>query len=176
MIRAWSSDNCCIGVTGRLRDQWVIILSLPIPGSNFARWEMSVSWCPLVALVLSPLVPFLLLLVSRCQLVALVLAPLAPLLLLLVSQCQLVVLVLSFVLAPPALLLLLLAVWCWLVVLVLAVVLAPLAPLLQCAFAQCQMIAPNSSLQDWHALLLDKEPWFDSSTGSSLAAAHGSDS
>ena len=25
-------------------------------------------------------------------------------------------------------------------------------------------------------LLLDKEPWFDSSTGSSLAAAHGADS
>jgi len=47
---------------------------------------------------------------------------------------------------------------------------------MQCAFAQCQMIAPNSSLQDWHALLLDKEPWFDSSTGSSLAAAHGADS
>jgi hypothetical protein len=38
------------------------------------------------------------------------------------------------------------------------------------------MIAPNSSLQDWHTLLLDKEPWFDSSTGSSLAAAHGADS
>jgi hypothetical protein len=38
------------------------------------------------------------------------------------------------------------------------------------------MIAPNSSLQDWHAILLDKEPWFDSSTGSSLAAAHGADS
>jgi hypothetical protein len=55
-------------------------------------------------------------------------------------------------------------------------VLAPLAPLLQCVFAQCQMIAPNSSLQDWHALLLDKEPWFDSSTVSSLAAVHGSDS
>ncbi len=42
--------------------------------------------------------------------------------------------------------------------------------------AQCQMIAPISSLQDWHALSLDKEPWFDSSTGSSLAAAHGADS
>jgi len=38
------------------------------------------------------------------------------------------------------------------------------------------MIAPNSSLQDWHALLLDKELWFDSSTGASLAAAHGADS
>jgi len=25
------------------------------------------------------------------------------------------------------------------------------------------MIAPNSSLQDWHAFALDKEPWFDSS-------------
>jgi len=38
------------------------------------------------------------------------------------------------------------------------------------------MIAPNSSLQDWHAFVLDKEPWFDSSTGTSLAAAHGLDS
>jgi hypothetical protein len=25
------------------------------------------------------------------------------------------------------------------------------------------MIAPNSSLQNWHAFTLDKEPWFDSS-------------
>jgi hypothetical protein len=32
------------------------------------------------------------------------------------------------------------------------------------------MIAPTSSLQDRHAFVLDKEPWFDSSTGSSLAA------
>jgi len=38
------------------------------------------------------------------------------------------------------------------------------------------MIAPNSSIQDWQALLLDKEPWFDSSTVSFLAAAHGADS
>jgi hypothetical protein len=38
------------------------------------------------------------------------------------------------------------------------------------------MIAPNSSLQDWHALLLYKEPWFGSSIGSSLAAAHVADS
>jgi hypothetical protein len=37
-------------------------------------------------------------------------------------------------------------------------------------------ITTFSSLQDWHALLLDKEPWFGSSTGSSLAAAHGADS
>jgi hypothetical protein len=29
-------------------------------------------------------------------------------------------------------------------------------------------ITTFSSLQDWHALLLDKEPWFGSSTGSSL--------
>jgi len=79
------------------------------------------------------------------------LARLAPLLLLLVSRCRLVALVLAFVLAP-------------------------LAPLLQCVFTQCQMIAPNSSIQDWHTLLLDKEPWFDSSTVSSLAAAHGPDS
>jgi hypothetical protein len=73
---------------------------------------------------------------------------------------------------------LLLAVWCWLValVLVLAFVLAPPAPRLQYVFVHCQMIASNSSLQDWHALLLDKEPWFDSLTGSSLAAAHGADS
>ncbi len=69
-----------------------------------------------------------------------------------------------------------LAVWCWLVALVIAVVLAPPAPLLQCVFTQCWMIAPNSSLEDWHAFVLDKEPWFDSSTGSSLAAAHGVDS
>jgi len=32
-------------------------------------------------------------------------------------------------------------------------------------------IGTPSSIQDWHALLLDKEPWFDSSTVSSLAAA-----
>jgi hypothetical protein len=118
----------------------------------------------------------LLLLAVWCWLVALVLAfvltPPAPLLLLLVSRYQLVALVLAFVLAPPAPLLLLLAVGCWLI----ALVLAPSAPLLQCVFAQCWMIAPNSSLQDWHALLLDKEPWFGSSTGSSLAAAHGADS
>ena len=107
-----------------------------------------------------------------------VLAPLGPILLLLVSRsrCQLVALVLAFVLAPPAPLLLLLVVWCWLVALVLAFVLTPPAPLLQCIFAQCLRIAPNSSIQDWHALLLDKEPWFDSSTVSSLAAAHGPDS
>jgi hypothetical protein len=37
----------------------------------------------------------------------------------------------------------------------------------------CWRIAPNSSLQDFHAFVLDEEPWFDSSTGSSLAAAHG---
>jgi len=34
----------------------------------------------------------------------------------------------------------------------------------------------SNLLKDWHTLLLDKEPWFDSSTGSSLAAAHGADS
>ena len=28
--------------------------------------------------------------------------------------------------------------------------------------AQSRMIAPNSSLQDWHTFALDKEPWFDS--------------
>ncbi len=95
---------------------------------------MLVVWCWLVALVL-----------------AFVLAPPAPLLLVLISRCQLV----ALVLAPPTPLLLLLAVWCWLVALVLVCVLAPLDPLLQCVFAQCQMIAPNSSLQDWHAFVLD---------------------
>jgi hypothetical protein len=143
-----------------------------------------VSRCQLVALVLAfvlaPPAPLLLLLVSWCQLVALVLtfvlAPPAPLLLLLVVWCWLVALALAFVLAPPAPLLLVLVVWCWLVALALTFVLAPPAPLLQCVFAQCQRISPNSSIQDWHALLLNKEPWFDFSTVSSLAAAHGPDS
>ena len=110
--------------------------------------------------VLAPRGPVLLLLVLRCQLAALVLAfvlaPPAPVLLLLVSRCWLVALVLAFVLAPPAPLLLLLVSRCRLVAHVLAFALAPLAPLLQYAFGQCQMIAPNSSLQDWHALLPDK--------------------
>ncbi len=35
-----ASNKCCIGGTGRLRDHWVIVPSLPIPGSNFARWEI----------------------------------------------------------------------------------------------------------------------------------------
>ena len=42
-------------------------------------------------------------------------------------------------------------------------VLAQLGVCMHCVFAQCWMIAPNSSLQDWHAFALDKEPsWFDS--------------
>jgi len=90
--------------------------------------------------------------------------------------CWLFALVIAVVLAPPAPLLLMLAVGCWLVALVLAVVPAPPAPLLQCVFAQCPRISPNSSLEDWHAFVLDKEPWFDSSIVSSLAAAHGADS
>jgi hypothetical protein len=129
-------------------------------------------WLVVLSLVLAPPAPLLLLLIV----LSLVLARLAPLLLLLVLRCRLVALVLAFVLVPPAPLLLLLIVWCWLVSLVLAFVLAPPAPLLQCVFALCQMIDPNSSIQDWHALLLDKEPWFDSSIISSLPAAHGADS
>ena len=54
--------------------------------------------------------------------------------------------------APPAPLLLLL--------IVLTCVLAQLGLCMHCVFAQCWMIAPNSSLQDWHAFALDKEPWF----------------
>ncbi len=104
-------------------------------------------WCWLVALVLT-----------------VVLTPLAPLLLLLAVGCWLI----ALVLVPPVPLLLLLV--------VLTHDLAPPASLVQCVFAQCQRIAPNSSLQDKHAFVLDKEPWFDSSTGSSLAAAHGADS
>ena len=38
----------------------------------------------------------------------------------------------------------------------------PVTLCVNCIFAQCRMIAPNSSLQDWHAFALDKEPWFDS--------------
>ncbi len=75
-----------------------------------------------------------------------VLAPLAPLLQWLV--------VLTRVLAPLAPLLLLLA--------VLTHVLAQLGLCVHCVIAQCWMIAPNSSLQDWHTFALDKEPWFDS--------------
>jgi hypothetical protein len=94
-----------------------------------------------------------------------VLACLAPLLLLLV--------VLTRVLSPLARLLQWLDLRYWLIALVLAC-LAPLLLLLvvlthvfaqlglcvHSIFAQCRMIAPNSSLQDWHAFALDKEPWF----------------
>ena len=103
-------------------------------------------------------------LVSRCRLIALVLAPLAPLLLLhvvltrvltpsglcvqwLVSRCRLI----ALVLAPPAPLLLLL--------IVLTHVLAQLGLCVHCVVANCLMIVPNSSLQDWHAFAVDKEPF-----------------
>jgi hypothetical protein len=91
-------------------------------------------------LVLAHLAPLLLLLVV----LSLILARLAPLLLLLV--------VLSLVLARLTPLLLLLV--------VLTHGLAQLGLCVHCvfAFAQCQMIAPTSSLQDWHAFVLDKEP------------------
>jgi hypothetical protein len=111
--------------------------------------------------VLAPLACLLQLLISRCWLIALVLACLAPLLLLLI--------VLICVLAPLAPLLLLLVVLTrvlaclaplllLLVVLVLTHVLAQLGLCVHCVVAQCRMIAPNSSLQDWHAFVLDKEP------------------
>jgi CBS domain containing-hemolysin-like protein len=89
-------------------------------------------------LVLAHLAPLLLLLVV----LSLVLARLAPLLLLLI--------VLSLVLARLTPLLLLLV--------VLTHGLAQLGLCVHCVFAQCQMIAPTSSLQDWHAFVLDKEP------------------
>jgi hypothetical protein len=69
----------------------------------------------------------------------------------LVARCRLI----ALVLAPPAPLLLLLV--------VLTRVLAQLGLCVHCAVAQCRMITPNSSLQEWHAFALDKEPWFDSS-------------
>jgi hypothetical protein len=62
---------------------------------------------------------------------------------------------LTCVLAPLAPLLLLLF--------VLTRVLAQLGLCMHCVVAQCWMIARNSSLQDWHPFVLDKEPWFDSS-------------
>jgi hypothetical protein len=71
-----------------------------------------------------------------------VLSRLAPLLLLLV--------VLSLVLARLAPLLLLLF--------DLTHGLAQLGLCVHSVFAQCWMIAPTSSLQDWHAFVLDKEP------------------
>jgi hypothetical protein len=39
-------------------------------------------------------------------------------------------------------------------------VLAQLGLCVHCVFAQCWMIAPISSLQDWHAFALAEEPWF----------------
>ncbi len=74
------------------------------------------------------------------------LTPLAPLLLLLV--------VLTHVLAPLAPLLLLLV--------VLTHVLTPPGLCVHWLVAQCWLIAPDSSLQDWHAFVLDKQPSFDS--------------
>jgi len=75
-----------------------------------------------------------------------VLAPPGPLLPLLV--------VLTHVLAPPGPLLPLLV--------VMTHVLALPGPLLPLIFAHCQLIAPNSSLQDLHAFVLEQQPSFDS--------------
>jgi hypothetical protein len=61
-------------------------------------------------------------------------------------RCQLI----ALVLAPPAPLLLLLV--------VLTCVLAQLGLCVHCVVAHCLMIVPNSSLQDWHAFVIDKEP------------------
>ena len=41
---------------------------------------------------------------------------------------------------------------------VLTRVLAQLGLCVHCVFAQCLMIAPNCSLQDWHAFAVEKEP------------------
>jgi hypothetical protein len=49
-----------------------------------------------------------------------------------------------------------------LLLVILTHVLAQLGLCVHCVFAQSRMIALNSSLQDWHAFALDKEPWFDS--------------
>ena len=96
--------------------------------------------------VLAPPAPLLLLLIVLTN----VLAPPGLCVQWLVSRCRLIALVLT----PPAPLLLLLV--------VLTRVLAQLGLCVHCIVAQCWMIAPNSSLQDWHAFALDKEPWFDS--------------
>jgi hypothetical protein len=77
-----------------------------------------------------------------------VLARLAPLLLLLVVP--------SPVLARLAHLLQCLVSQCWPI----AHVVAQLGLCVHCVFAQCRMIAPTSSLQDWHAFALAEEPWF----------------
>jgi hypothetical protein len=90
--------------------------------------------------VLTPPAPLLLLLVVLTR----VLAPLAPLLML--------IFVLTCVFAPLAPLLLLLV--------VLTHVLAQLGGLcVHCVVVQCCKIAPNSSLQDWLAFAVDKEPF-----------------
>ena len=94
--------------------------------------------------ILAPLAPLLLLLVVMTH----VLAPLAHLLQWLVSRCWLIALVLAC-LAPLLLLLI-----------VLTHLLAQLGLCVHCVFTQCRMIAPNYSLQEWHAYALDKEPWF----------------
>jgi len=70
-----------------------------------------------------------------------------------------------------------LTVWCWLVALVFAVVLAlppgsSLAMCLHPVLDDCSKLLTRGLA----CFVLDKEPWFDSSTGSSLAAAHGADS
>ena len=83
-----------------------------------------------------------------------VLAPPAPLLLLLI--------VLTCVLAPLALLLMLIVVLTRVLaprlLVVLTHVLTQLGLCVHCVVVQCCKITPNSSLQDWHAFAVDKEP------------------
>ncbi len=97
----------------------------------------------IIALVLTLPAPLLLLLIVLTH----ALAPLAPILLLLIVPTR--------VLAPPAPLLLLL--------IVLTHVLTQLGLCVHCIVAHFLMIAPNSSLQDWHAFPFDKEPFLYSS-------------
>ena len=112
----------------------VVLTRVLAPLAHLLQWLILRCW--LIVLVLARLAPLLLLLVVLIC----VLAPLAPLLLLLV--------VLTRVLAHLAPLLLLLV--------VLTHVLAQLGLCVHCVIAQCRMIAPNSSLQDWHAFVLDR--------------------
>ena len=51
---------------------------------------------------------------------------------------------------------------------VLTHVLAPPGLCVQWLVAQCQLIAPNSSLQDLHVFVLNKQPSFDSLLGVQL--------
>jgi len=196
MARLTVLADCSFSYTPGTSLVALVVLTLVLaPLAHLLQWL--VSWCWLIALVLTRLAPLLLLLavlarvlarlahlllllvvlsrvlarlalllqwlVTRCWLIALVLARLAPLLLLLV--------VLTRVLAPLACLLQWLVLQCRLI----ALVLARLAPLLlllivlthvlaqlglcvHCVVANCLMIVPNSSLQDWHAFAVDKEP------------------